>query len=94
MGNREANFVPDQRDPEIVQELVRIWRTVLGDDALNAESDLLDSGGTSFTALRILAYIREDLGRDVDVATILDQPTPAALAPALKYAPAWTDDDL
>jgi aryl carrier-like protein len=85
-----VEFAPDQ--PTIVEELVRIWRAVLRRDSLQADSDFLDNGGTSLTALRILAYLREDLGRDVDIALILENPTPVALAEVVRTAAQWDDD--
>jgi len=77
-----------------VDELVRIWRTVLRDDSLHADSDLIECGGTSLSAVRVMAHVRESIGRDVDVESILENPTPAALAPVVTDAPMWTDDDL
>ena len=75
-----------------VDELVTIWRTVLRNDALHAYSDLLESGGTSLTAVRIVAYVREDLGREVSIAQVLDHPTPESLAAVVRAAPACDED--
>ncbi|MFG2070957.1 acyl carrier protein [Micromonospora tulbaghiae] len=68
-----------------------MWRTALKNDALGAESDFVDFGGTSLTAVRIRALIRTDLARDVDLLDILDFPTPTALAPVVTAAPNWTE---
>ncbi|MER5703726.1 acyl carrier protein [Micromonospora sp. NPDC002296] len=75
---------------DVTAQLVTIWRTALKNDALGAESDFVEFGGTSLTAVRIRALIRTDLAKDVDLLDILDFPTPATLAPAVAAAPAWS----
>ena len=77
---------------EVVDRLVVIWRTVLRDDSLDAHSDLIDHGGTSLTALRALAYIRDEFGRDVDIADLLEDPVPTIVATLVRHAPRWVDD--
>lgn len=75
---------------DLVASLVTIWRAALKNDALAAESDFVEFGGTSLTAVRIQAMVRSELGKDVDILDILDYPTPAELAPAVAAAPGWT----
>ncbi|MEH1124124.1 fused MFS/spermidine synthase [Micromonospora sp. CPCC 206061] len=75
---------------DLVATLVTIWRAALKNDVLDAESDFVEFGGTSLTAVRIQAMIRSELGKDVDLLDILDNPTPTELAPAVTVAPEWT----
>jgi hypothetical protein len=75
---------------DLVAALVTIWRAALKNDVLEAESDFVEFGGTSLTAVRIQTMVRSKLGKDVDILDILDNPTPAALAPAITVAPEWT----
>ncbi|MFI1196804.1 acyl carrier protein [Micromonospora sp. NPDC020750] len=76
---------------DVTAQLVTIWRAALKNDALDAESDFVEFGGTSLTAVRIRALIRTELAKDVDLLDILDFPTPTELAPAVAAAPGWTE---
>ncbi|MFF3867803.1 acyl carrier protein [Micromonospora sp. NPDC001898] len=76
---------------DVTAQLVTIWRAALKNDALDAESDFVEFGGTSLTAVRIRALIRTELAKDVDLLDILDFPTPTELAPAVVAAPGWTE---
>lgn len=74
----------------LVATLVTIWRAALQNDLLDAGSDFVEFGGTSLTAVRIQAMVRSELGKDVDMLDILDNPTPVELVPAVAAAPDWT----
>ncbi|MEH0971290.1 acyl carrier protein [Micromonospora sp. CPCC 205546] len=78
---------------DLTARLVTIWQTALKNDTLDADSDFVEFGGTSLTAVRIRALIRAELGKDVDLLDILDYPTPSGLAPAVAEAPDWTGED-
>jgi len=78
----------------LVGELVRLFRYVLRDQSVDENTDILDAGGSSLTAVRLVAHIREELGRDVDLADILDHGTPRRLAAVVASAPEWDDDDI
>lgn len=75
---------------DVTARLVAIFQAALKNDALDADSDFVEFGGTSLTAVRIRTLVRTELGKDVDLLDILDYPTPAALAPAVVGAPDWT----
>ena len=83
-GSEPAAAVEDQ--------LTRIWRAVLHDDSLGRDSSYLDYGGTSLTALRLRAQIRETFGRDLEVIDIFEHPSPAAVCEVVRTAPVWHDD--
>lgn len=78
---------------DVVDRLVKIWQVVLRDETLHADSDVNDAGGTSLTGVRIIAHIRAEFGRDVDLAEFFENPTPRAVADLVASAPVWTDDD-
>ncbi len=80
------------RESSVQEDLVDIWRVVLRDENLDAASSFLAAGGTSLTALRLRAGIRQVLGRDLEVIDVYENPTPAALAPLVSQAPEWVDD--
>lgn len=64
----------------VIPQLVAIWREVLDSQAVDEDSDLLAHGGTSLDALRIRFRIQADLGKEVDLLSILDHPTPRGVA--------------
>jgi len=81
-----------QPDRPMTQVLLEVWQEVLRDNTLDETSDFLSVGGTSLTAVRIRGYIREELGKDVPIEEILNNPTPHAIAAAVTAAPEWDDD--
>lgn len=62
------------------RKLAAIWRDVLGLDEIDLTDNLLELGGNSLDATRIAIQVREELGRDLDVADIFDYPTVAELS--------------
>jgi acyl carrier protein len=74
---------------ELTEKVAAIWRTVLNEENLTADSHLLDLGATSLNVVRIRAKIRADLGKEVDLLDFLDHPTPRELAMVVATAPAW-----
>ncbi|WP_204007781.1 acyl carrier protein [Virgisporangium aurantiacum] len=87
-GDQETGAAPRVMRPG-VEALVRVWRTVLRDDSLDEVTDFFDAGGTSLTAVRLRSHIRVELRRDLDLLTIIDNPTPLGLSPHLHDAPVW-----
>jgi acyl carrier protein len=58
---------------DVAAALLNIWQSVLG-GAVSATDSFFELGGDSFTALRVLARIRDELGCDIAVADLLDYP--------------------
>jgi acyl carrier protein len=58
---------------DVAAALLSIWQSVLG-TAASATDSFFELGGDSFTALRVLGRIRDELGCDVSVADLLDYP--------------------
>ncbi|EIC30042.1 non-ribosomal peptide synthetase [Methylomicrobium album] len=62
------------------RRLARIWQEVLGLDAVGIEDNFFELGGHSLLALRLLSTINRELGWDLPLSRLLQQPTIAALA--------------
>ena len=71
------------RIAERTTALVDIWRRVLGDAELDENTDLFDHGGTSLHVLDIVGHVYDDLGVDVRLRQVFENPSPRALAPLL-----------
>ena len=77
-----SEFVPPVGPTEIF--LTSLWRELLGIERVGRHDSLFDLGAHSLTALRALTRIRNELGVEVSLKTLLDHPTPAAIAPLLR----------
>jgi hypothetical protein len=60
-------------------DLVKVWAAVLRLPDADGETSFLDHGGTSITAVRLRAKLTAELGLDIDVITVVDNPSPALL---------------
>ncbi|GLF93213.1 FkbM family methyltransferase [Streptomyces yaizuensis] len=66
-------------DPEVLAVIVAACSDVLG-TPVAAGDDFFAAGGTSLTAVRLLARVRERLGGALGLADLMEDPTPAGLA--------------
>ena len=71
-------------DDPILRTLVRLWREVLVDDTVTAESNFFLVGGHSVLAIELAARISAELGRDVGFEAVFRAPTPGQLAAVLR----------
>lgn len=83
MADEAAGPTPED---EVVAGLIEIWREVLEDGGLGADSDFTASGGTSLAAVRIRSRVRDRLLLEVSLEQIFDHPAPAQLAGLLAAA--------
>ncbi len=60
--------------------LVDVFRDVLGDPALDADSDFYAAGGDSLTAIGIVGRLEAGRGVEIPVALVFAYPSPAELA--------------
>ncbi len=67
---------------------------VLGAPGVGVHDDFFARGGSSLSAARLAAHLERVLDRRVPVATVFENPTPAALAAAMAVAPASARPDL
>ncbi|MEO1064380.1 MAG: amino acid adenylation domain-containing protein [Actinomycetota bacterium] len=70
-----------------VAAMLAVWREVFGLRDLDPDAEFLASGGDSLLALELTDVIRERLHADVEVADLLEHPTPVRLAALLDDRP-------
>ena len=71
----------------IEQDLVRIWREVLGRDDVGQDDNFFDLGGTSFALATVHTLIGARTGVRTSLVSLLEYPTIAALARHLTGGP-------
>jgi acyl carrier protein len=59
-----------------------VWTEVLGALELGPDDDFFDIGGTSLSAIELVARIRGEFGATISIAQLLDTPTLSGLAAA------------
>ncbi|WP_435059921.1 amino acid adenylation domain-containing protein [Streptomyces sp. bgisy060] len=76
------------RAPATPQErvLAELFGEVLGLGDVGADDSFFDHGGNSLAANRLVARIRAELGVEIPIRAVFDEPTPAALALRLTEA--------
>jgi acyl carrier protein len=57
-----------------------IYREVLCDESLDADSDFFEAGGDSLAAFQISARLGDVVGAEIPVALVFAYPTPTELA--------------
>jgi acyl carrier protein len=65
---------------ELSDVVAAIYRDVLCDDSLDADSDFFEAGGDSLAAFQISALLGDRIGAEIPVALVFAYPTPADLA--------------
>ncbi|HEY3838276.1 MAG TPA: amino acid adenylation domain-containing protein [Bryobacteraceae bacterium] len=68
-----------------VRQLLTVWKTVLRDGSLDADSDFFRCGGDSLLAVEVATEVQRRWGREVPVGTLYRFSTPRQLA-------AWLED--
>lgn len=71
-GRPAASDPPDSA--RIEKRVGAIWREVLGPGAEQPGATFFDLQGQSISAMRIIARIEDELGIEVDVATLFEDP--------------------
>src|SRR5262249_19567581 len=82
--SREAKASPRSR---LELELVRIWEELLGVYPIGIRDNFFSQGGHSLLAVRLIATIRERLGRSILLAQLFQGATVEALAAVLEARP-------
>lgn len=83
---REQNLSIARIEPEDGLELLllRIWREVLGQEAIDVERSFFDLGGHSLLAVRLLTRIEEVIGQRVPLAALFMSPSIRSLAQLIR----------
>jgi acyl carrier protein len=71
---------------ELESALAAIWSTVLGGPRVGVLDSFFDLGGHSLTATQLVARVRRELGAEISIVDVFQQPTVAALATVLRAA--------
>ncbi|MFY0567871.1 non-ribosomal peptide synthase/polyketide synthase [Archangium lansingense] len=82
-SRREGRTTLPPRD-ELERELVQVWEDVLGVRPVGVTDSFFELGGQSLLAVRLVARLRERLGRTVPLAALFEGPTVEALAARLR----------
>ncbi len=69
-----------------LQQLMALWRDVLGVADINADTNFFDAGGQSLTALRLVSRLRSEFHVEIPLQAVFDRPTIRALAPLIDAA--------
>ena len=71
---------PRRGTSDRVAALTEIWRSVLGNPALDGNSDLFENRGSSLHVLQITGRLYDTLGMDVSLRDVFSHPSPRSLA--------------
>jgi aryl carrier-like protein len=93
IGSDDPQRPPTHDLDALTERVVDIWRSVLMQPAITADSHLMDVGANSLTAVKIRSRIRAELGRDVELIQLLEHPTPRELAPVVAVADRWVSPE-
>jgi acyl carrier protein len=79
---RASAEAPAKRPPQTRTEhaVVRIWADVLGIDQIGLDDDFFSLGGHSLMAADIVERVRSELGLDLPLGQLFEQPTVAGVA--------------
>lgn len=80
----EAEPSTDPPRDETERVLAEAFAAVLGVPACGRDDDFFALGGHSLSAMALVGALRSQLGRRVRISTLMQAPTPAALAAALR----------
>jgi len=71
---------PEVLDAAFEQHINTIWRETLRLDRVERDDNFFELGGDSLLATIIVSRMREELGVEVSLVTLFDNPTVAELA--------------
>lgn len=71
---------------EMERTIATVWSEYLGVPSVGIHDGFFELGGHSLLAMRLVARIRRDLGTDIPVRTLFENPTVAELAAAVESA--------
>jgi amino acid adenylation domain-containing protein len=85
-GSQPADFT-GPRD-ELERSMTAIWEEVLNCGGIGIHSDFFELGGHSLLAARVVSRVRKAFGVDLDLISLFESPTIAALSDVVRKAQA------
>ncbi|MGA9119669.1 MAG: amino acid adenylation domain-containing protein [Bacteroidota bacterium] len=67
----------------VEEKLIQLWEQVLQRRPIGIEDNFFELGGHSFLAIRLLAQIRQEFGKEVSMVSLFQNPTVSQFAPLL-----------
>lgn len=90
----ESGFDQEEPRSDLERTLSRIWREVLGQEAVGPQDNFFVIGGTSLHMIQLRHRLLTDLGIDVRITEFFKNPTVASLARSLSPADPSGDAEL
>jgi acyl carrier protein len=78
-------FLPDS-NVRIAESLAGFWSEVLGVEAVAANDEFFDLGGSSIQAMQVMSRIHREFNIELPLTTLFDHPTLRGLAEAVVRA--------
>jgi amino acid adenylation domain-containing protein len=84
-ADRAARPEPPADEPaDLIAEVTRTWREVLGSEDVSSSDSFFDLGGDSISALQVVNRVQALLDVEIDVLTVFEYETPEALTAHLE----------
>jgi acyl transferase domain-containing protein/acyl carrier protein len=77
---------------DVERAIATIWQQVLGIDEIGRQDNFFELGGNSLVGLQVIARINRDLGLAMEVSSIFELPTVAALAEMIRAVQQLAED--
>ncbi len=90
--NRLVSFVPPRDTIEL--QLTQIWSEVLEVDCIGLQDNFFEVGGHSLLAVRLMAKIQQQFGKNLPLATLFQAPTIEQLAAILRQDLDFSDSSV
>jgi acyl transferase domain-containing protein len=71
---------------ELEQQILQIYREVLGKEQISVHDSFFDLGGDSLFAIQLVAQLRETFQQEISLRSFFEAPTPAGLASKLSLS--------
>lgn len=79
-GEADAPAAVDDGPGTALQQIIDLWRSMLGVPGVEADSDFFELGGESLLLIRMVSQVQRRFGVPVSIAEFADAPTPQAIA--------------
>lgn len=80
VGEQDSPITEDDGQATVLQQIIDIWRSMLGVATVEAGSDFFTLGGESLLFIRMIYQVRRRFGVSVEIPELATAPTPQAIA--------------